>query len=124
MEALLQTRYGEAHKVLLVCDNFNTHTMGAFYEAFDAARARQLVRRLECRDTPQHGRWLNSAENALSALTRQCLHARRFGDTKHLAAETAAWSTSSNEKQRGVDWQFKINDARTKLKALYPKIQD
>jgi DDE superfamily endonuclease len=124
MEALLRTRYAAAHKVLVVCDNLNTHTMGAFYEAFDAARARQLVRRLEFRYTPKHGSWLNIAENELSALTRQCLHDRRFGDTKQLAVETAAWSTSSNAKQRGVDWQFQINDARTKLKSLYPKIKD
>ena len=93
MEALLRTRYAAAHKVLVVCDNLNTHTMGAFYEAFDAARARQLVRRLEFRYTPKHGSWLNIAENELSALTRQCLHDRRFGDTKQLAAETAAWSS-------------------------------
>ena len=124
METLLRTRYAAAHKVLVVCDNFNTHTMGAFYEAFAAERARQLVRRLAFRYTPKHGSWLNIAENALSALTRQCLHDRRFGETKQLAAETAAWSTSSNEKQRGVDWPFKINDARTKLKSLYPKIKD
>ena len=124
MEALLRTRYAAAHKVILVCDNLNTHTMGAFYEAFAAERARQLVRRLEFRYTPKHGSWLNIAENELSALTRQCLHNRRFGDTQQLAAATAAWSTASNAKQRGVDWQFKINDARTKLKSLYPKIQD
>jgi DDE superfamily endonuclease len=80
--------------------------MGAFYEAFAAEQARQLVRRLEFRYTPKHGSWLHSAENELSVLTRQCLHDRRFGNTKQLAAETAAWSTSSNEKQRGVDWQF------------------
>ena len=66
----------------------------------------------------------NLCERPLSALTRQCLHDRRFGDTKQLAVETAAWSTSSNAKQRGVDWQFQINDARTKLKSLYPKIKD
>jgi len=124
MEALRRTRYAEAQKVLLGCDNFNTHPMGAFYEAFAAERARQLVRRLEFRYTPKHGSWLNIAENELSALTRQCFHDRRFGETQQLVAETAAWSTSSNEKQRGVDWQFKINDARTKLKSLYPKIQD
>ena len=98
--------------------------MGAFYEAFAAERARKLVRRLEFRYTPKHGSWLNIAENELSALTRQCLHDRRFGETKQLAEETAVWSTSSNAKQRGVDWQFKINDARTKLKSLYPKIKD
>jgi hypothetical protein len=98
--------------------------MGAFYEAFAAERARELVRRLEFRYTPKHGSWLNIAENELSALTRQCLNDRRFGDTTQLAEETAAWSMSINEKQRGVDWQFKINDARTKLKSLYPKIKD
>ena len=124
MEVLLRTRYAAAHKVILVCDNLNTHTMGAFYEAFAAERARQLVRRLEFRYTPKPGSWLNIAENALRALTRQCLHNRRFGDTPQLATATAAWSTASNAKQRGVDWQFKINDARTKLKSLYPKIQD
>jgi DDE superfamily endonuclease len=124
IEVLLRTRYAEAHKVILVCDNLNTHTMGAFYEVFAAERARQLVRRLEWRYTPKHRSGLNMAENELSALTRQCLHDRRFGDTKQLAAETAAWPTASNEKQRGVDWQFKINDARTKLKSLYPKIKD
>jgi hypothetical protein len=124
MGELLRTRYAEAEKVILVCDNLNTHTMGAFYEAFAAERARELVRRLEFRYTPKHGSWLNIAENELSALTRQCLNDRRFGDTTQLAEETAAWSMSINEKQRGVDWQFKINDARTKLKSLYPKIKD
>ena len=122
--ALLRTRDAEAPKGLLVCDNLHPHTMGAFDAAFDAARARQLVRRRAFRYTPKHGSWLNIVENALRALTRPCLHDRRFGDTKQLAAETAAWSTSRNEKQRGGAWQFPINDARTKLKSLYPKIKD
>ena len=124
MEALLRTRYTEAQKVLVVCDNFNTHTMGAFYEACAAERARQRVRRLALRYTPKHGSWLNIAENALRALTRHCVHDRRLSETKQLAEETAAWSTSSNAKQRGVDWQGKINDARIKLKSLYPKMQE
>jgi hypothetical protein len=123
MEELLRTRYAEAEKVILVCDNLNTHTMGAFYEAFPAKQARELVRRLDFRYTPKHGSWLNIAENELSSLTRQCLHGRRLGDIEQLREETAAWSTARNEKQRGVDWQFKINDARTKLKSIYPKIK-
>jgi hypothetical protein len=120
MAALLQTRYAAAEKVRLVCDNLNTHTMGAFYEAFAAPQARDLVRRLEFRYTPKHGSWLNIAENELSVMTRQCLHNRRFGEPQQLAEEVAAWSTASNEKQRTVDWQFKIDDARLKLKSLYP----
>lgn len=123
MAALLRNRYPLADKVILVCDNLNTHTMGAFYEAFPAAEARELVRRLEFRYTPKHGSWLNVAENELSSMTRQCLGDRRFSSTQELAKQTAAWAAASNEKQRGVDWQFCIDDARTKLKSLYPKIQ-
>lgn len=123
MEELLRTRYAKAKKVILVCDNLNTHTIGAFYEAFPAEQARELVRRLDFRYTPKHGSWLNIAENELSSMTRQCLNGRRLGEIEQLREETAAWSTASNAKQRGVDWQFKINDARTKLKSLYPKIK-
>lgn len=122
MEELLRTRYAEAEKVILICDNLNTHSMGAFYEAFPAARARQILRRLEFRYTPKHGSWLNIAENELSSLTRQCLKGRRIGDIKILRQETLAWAKYSNDKQRGVDWQFKVEDARAKLKSLYPKL--
>lgn len=121
VEALLQSRYANARKVLLVCDNLNTHTKGAFYEAFPPAKARMIVRRLEFRYTPKHGSWLNIAENELSALTRQCLKGRRIGDITVLREEVGAWEQVSNDKQRGVDWQFKIDDARVKLKSLYPR---
>jgi hypothetical protein len=122
MEELLRTRYADAEKVILVCDNLNTHTMGAFYEAFPAPQAREIVRRLDFRYTPKHGSWLNVAENELSSLTRQCLSGRRIGDIALLREETGAWASASNAKQRGVDWQFRIDDARTKLNSLYPKI--
>ena len=121
MATLLRTRYAKAEKVTLVCDNLNTHTMGAFYEAFAPEQARELVRRLVFCYTPKHGSWLNIAENELSSLTRQCFKGRRFGQIETLRQETTTWSTTSNRKQRGVDWQFKIDDARTKLKSLYPK---
>ena len=124
MEELLRTRYANAQKVILVCDNLNTHTMGAFYEAFPADKARKLVRRLDFRFTPKHGSWLNISENELSSMTRQCLKNRRSGDIDQLRTETHAWSDASNDKQRGVDWQFTIGDARRKLKSLYPQIKD
>jgi hypothetical protein len=123
MESLLTTRYKNATKIILVCDNLNTHTKGAFYEAFPPDKARTLVRRIEFRYTPKHGSWLNAAENELSSLTRQCVSGRRFATIGRLKSETKAWASNSNRKQRGVDWQFKINDARTKLKSLYPKIK-
>ncbi len=59
MERLLTTRYRSARKVIVVCDNLNTHTKGAFYEAFPAEKARSLVRQIEFRQTPKHGSWLN-----------------------------------------------------------------
>ena len=123
MARLLEGRYADCEKVILVCDNLNTHTKGAFYEAFDAERARQLVRRIEFCYTPKHGSWLNIAENELSSLTRQCVRGRRFGDIETLHAETTAWSTDINATQRGVDWQMKIDDARCKLISVYPKIK-
>lgn len=121
MAHLLRTRYRDAEKVILICDNLNTHTRGAFYEAFPAEEARELVKRLEFHYTPKHGSWLNISENELSAMTRQCLKDRKIGDIETLREETQAWSNYQNSNQRGVDWQFKVDNARTKLKSLYPK---
>ena len=122
IDELLRTRYAEAEKVILVCDNLNTHTKGAFYEAFAPEKARSIVRRLEFRYTPKHGSWLNIAENELSSMTRQCIKGRRLETIDILRHETAAWHQHCNAKQRGVDWQFRIDEARLKLKTLYPKI--
>lgn len=122
VEELLRTRYASAAKVILVSDNLNTHTKGAFYEAFDAEKARSLVRRSEFCHTPKHGSWLNIAENELSSMTRQCVAGRRFATVDELRAETTAWHDHSNTRQRGVDWQFKVDDARVKLKSVYPKL--
>ena len=99
----------------------SSDTPGAFYKAFDPAWARDLVRRIEFHLTPKHGSWLNMADNEVSAMTRQCLSGRRIGDLDTLRAEIAAWSTDVNARQRGVDWQMKIGDARRKLKSVYPK---
>ena len=123
MEELLRTRYADAEKTILVSDNLNTHTKGAFYEAFPPDQARAIVQRLEFRFTPKHGSWLNIAENELSSMTRQCLSGRRIPNIEMLREETHAWATSCNDKQRGVDWQFTIENARHKLKSLYPKCQ-
>src|ERR1700744_6120569 len=87
MAELLRGRYAQAKKVIVVCDNLNTHTMGAFYEAFDPATARALVNRLEFRHTPKHGSWLNVAENELSAMTRQCVQGCRFATIQELTEQ-------------------------------------
>jgi hypothetical protein len=121
--ALLEGRYAKVPQIVLVSDNLNTHTKGAFYEAFPPKRARALVRRIRFCHTPKHGSWLNIAENELSSLTAQCVSDRRFGELANLQSEIAAWSSDVNDTQRGVDWQMKIDDARRKLKSLYPKIK-
>jgi DDE superfamily endonuclease len=120
---LLEGRYRQCDQVTLVCDNLNTHTKGAFYEAFPPARARALVRRLEFCHTPKHGSWLNIAENELSSLTRQGLGGDRIDGLKTLRDRISAWSQDVNQAQRGVDWQMQIDDARCKLKSVYPKIK-
>lgn len=88
MARLLEGRYAACRKVIVVCDNLNTHTIGAFYETFSPSRARALVRRIEFRYTPKHGSWLNIAENELSSLTRQCVSHRKFENIATLRNET------------------------------------
>ena len=123
MAALLEGRYAACPRVTVVCDDLNTHTRGAFYEVFGPERARRLVRRLAFCHTPRHGSWLSVAENELSALTRQCVDGRRFGDIDTLRRETSAWSSDVNRRQKGVDRQMKVDDARTKLASVYPNIK-
>ena len=122
--SLLDNRYAECRKITLVMDNLNTHTKGAFYEVFEPAVARAYVKRIDFVYTPKHGSWLNVAECELSAMTRQCLTGRRMGEINNLNAEITAWANYINATQRGVDWQLKMDEARTKLKRLYPNIKN
>jgi hypothetical protein len=119
---LLEVDYPEVTKVVLICDNLNTHTPAALYEAFPPATARRLIERLEIHYTPKHGSWLNIAECELSVMTRQCLD-RRIPNVETLRQQTGCWYAQRNDAQKSVDWQFTTADARTKLKRLYPKIQ-
>jgi hypothetical protein len=124
MCAVLEDDFPDAKKIILVCDNLNTHSHGAFYETFERSHARDLTWRLEFVHTPKHGSWLNIAENELSALTRQCVHGRRFGTLEELRENLLAWATSCNKNQKGVQCHLSIENARTKLNALYPKIKN
>jgi hypothetical protein len=117
---LLTVDYPDAETVVLVMDNLNTHNIGSLYEAFGPAEAFALAQRLEIHHTPKHGSWLNIAEIELSALTRQCL-TRRIGDLDLLNTELAAWQTAVNADQRPINWHFTTDDARTRLRHLYPE---
>jgi DDE superfamily endonuclease len=108
--------------VVLVMDNLNTHGIGSLYEAFEPAEAFALAQRLEIHHTPRHGSWLNIAEIELSALTRQCLD-RRINDLGKLNTELTAWQQAANTAQRQVDWHLTTDDARIKLRHLYPTLR-
>jgi hypothetical protein len=116
---LLDVDYPDAQRVVLVMDNLNTHTIGSLYQAFSPDKAFRLAQRLEIHYTPKHGSWLNIAEIELSCVTRQCLD-RRVGDIDTLNTELAAWQKATNDDQRQVNWQFTTDDARIKLRHLYP----
>ena len=116
---LLDIRYPDIKKVILVMDNLNTHTGASLYEAFEPQEARRLLDRLEIHYTPKHGSWLNIAEIELRILNSQCLK-RRIPDKGTLSSEVAAWQEKRNSDQAKVDWQFTAEDARIKLKRLYP----
>lgn len=122
VKELLDVNYPRAKKVVLVCDNLNTHKPASLYEAFEPTEARRLVKRLEIHFTPRHGSWLNIAEIELSVFTRQCLK-RRMPNIKTLQAEAKNWYRRRNKNQKQIKWQFKTKDARIKLIQLYPQIQ-
>ena len=113
--------YPDAEKVVLVMDNLNTHKIGSLYERFSPAVAKAYADRLEIHYTPKHGSWLNAAESEFSVLTVQCLD-RRIGDIETFRREVQAWQDTRNAMGCGMDWQFTTEDARIKLKRLYPQI--
>jgi len=119
---LLDERYPDAKKVVLVMDNLNTHGTHSLYETFSPVEAFRLAQRLEIHYTPKHGSWLNIAEIELSVMTTQCLAKRRIPSIHELNQHLFAWHTSRNENQKSVHWQFTTSHARIKLRHLYPVV--
>jgi DDE superfamily endonuclease len=119
---LVDIHYPDAVRIVLVQDNLNTHTPASLYEAFAPAEAKRLADKLELHYTPKHGSWLNMAEIELAMLAAQCLD-RRLADRATLEREVAAWQAARNRAGRGVNWRFTTEDARIKLKHLYPTTQ-
>jgi len=116
---LVDNKYQDAKRITLVMDNLNTHVGGSLYKAFSPAEAQRIMKKLEIHYTPKHGSWLNMAEIELSILARQCLN-RRIPDQRSMKKEVAAWQRNRNLAPKKMDWQFTTEDARIKLKKLYP----
>lgn len=120
MRDLADLWYPDAEKIVVVLDNLNTHTLGAFYKAFPAAEARRLVKRFEIHYTPKHGSWLNIAEIEINVMTTQCL-SRRIDTLEKLSSELSAWESKRNSDSSKINWHFTNDRARVKLISLYPK---
>lgn len=121
LKDLADSHFPDAKTIVLVQDNLSTHTKASLYQAFPAAEARRLVERFQWHYTPKHGSWLNLAESELGVLAAQCLD-RRIPDKKFLIDEIAAWQDDRNANNNKANWHFTTDDARTKLKHLYPSI--
>ena len=122
IKRLVDEDYADRERIVLVMDNLNTHKKSSLYEAFEPAEARRISERLEIHYTPKHGSWLNMAEIEIGALSRQCLD-RLIADREVLSREVEAWQKRRNRDAVRVDWRFTTEDARIKLKSLYPSIQ-
>jgi DDE superfamily endonuclease len=123
MKWLVDKGFPDAIKIRVVQDNLNTHVKASLYKAFQPEEARRILNRLEFHYTPKHGSWLNMAEIELSVLSRQCLD-RRIPDQETLKIEVKAWEEKRNDNSNTVGWRFTTEDARIKLKHLYPSIQE
>ena len=123
MKWLIDDAYPGAEKIVLVMDNLNTHTIASFYKAFEPEEAYRLSQKLEIHYTPKHGSWLDIAEIELSALTVQCLLGVRIPSIDDLNRTLTAWHKYRNASQKGVSWQFTSEEARIKLKHLYPEVK-
>ena len=121
MRDIVDVHFPEAKRVVVVMDNLNTHRPSSLYKTFPAPEAKRIMDRLEFHYTPKHGSWLNMAEIEFGILQRQCLN-RRIPDQGTLRDEVAAWEQRRNTEAVDVNWRFTTEDARIKLKRLYPSI--
>ena len=123
MKELADRSYPEAEKIVVVQDNLNTHSAGAFYEAFDAETARRLARKFEFHYTPKKASWLNMAEIEIAALSKQCLD-RRIATFEELSKESIACAERRNRDRIKIEWRFTTIKAREKLKKHYDNIRN
>lgn len=119
MRDLVDIHYPHAERIRVVLDNLSTHRAKNLYEAFSAAEARRILRRLEFHYTPKHASWLNMVEIELSVLGEQCL-SRRISSQDMLAVQVEAWCRARNREGARTRWLFRVEDARRKMGHHYP----
>ena len=119
MKLLVDKLYPDAEEIIVVLDNLNTHMKASLYKAFSPEEAKRIADKITLEYTPKHGSWLNMAELEFSVLSRQCLN-RRIPDQESMIKEIEAWEEDRNQNAVKADWQFKVEEARIKLRSLYP----
>jgi len=122
MHDLVYDYFPKANKIKLVMDNLNTHEIASLYKTYAPEKARYIASKLIIYKTPVHGSWFNMAEIELSVLSSQCIN-NRIGSLVELQDKVSIWKEGRNNSNAKIDWQFTTQDARIKLKALYPALQ-
>lgn len=123
LKELVDEIYPHAEKIVLVADNLNVHHAACLYERYSPAEARRIAEKIEWHYTPVHGSWLNIAECELSVLRRQTLRSR-LSEIDIVSDKASAWVAQRNANQTGIDWRFTTDNARIKLKRLYPVVNE
>jgi transposase len=120
MRELTDVHFPKAERIRVVLDNLSTHSAGALYQAFPAAEARRVLRRLEFHYVPKHASWLNMVEIEIGVLRGQCLD-RRIATQDQLVSEVAAWERQRNASGARIKWMFTTAKARAKMRRAYPE---
>lgn len=121
MKDIVDVHYANAQKFVFVMDNLSTHKIGSLYDAFEPEEARRIAEKIEIHYTPKHGSWLNMAEVEIGVLAKQCL-SKYIPKMEQMDSEATAWTKNRNIAKGTVNWRFTTEDARIKLKKLYPQI--
>jgi transposase len=122
IKKLVTVDFPKAEKIVLVMDNLNTHTKGSLYKAFSPEEAKKLCDKLEIHYTPKHGSWLNMAEIEINVLVNHGL-SKRVPTIEQMKKEVKAWTKIRNKIASKINWRFSTDDARIKLKRLYPQFE-
>ena len=121
LKQLVDRYYPYAKKIRLVLDNYSSHQAYALYEVFDPSEARRILEKIEFHPTPVHASWLNAVEVEFSVLSRQILNVR-IGSMEEMQVKLKQWQKQRNRQWKKMDWQFTSENARIKLKKLYPTL--
>ena len=122
IKELVEVKYPNAERITLVQDNLSSHKPSALYEIMEPHLAKGILDKIEFVFTPKHGSWLNMAEIEIGILKRQGLK-ERISSKEELVEQVKQFENQRNQQFKKVNWQFTTEQARVKLKRLYPILE-